>query len=181
VVRRIAAGHDPEAFDLTPDGAKLYVSNEDRGEVSVVDVASVTVTKTVKVGGEPEGVTVSPDGRLVYVATEASNEVWVIGTDRDEVIGKVPTSARPRAIAFSPDGSRAIVTAENGGAVHVLDAGRAEVAKVATGTAGANARPIASNRDIASGRTEYQIHVPRRSPSIHPASRRTRRWCDTVG
>ena len=31
------------------------------------------------------------------------------------------------------------------------------------------------------GRSEYQIQVPRRSPSIQPASRRTLRWCETVG
>ena len=48
VVRRIAAGHDPEAFDLTPDGKKLYVSNEDRGEVSVVDVATGSISKKVQ-------------------------------------------------------------------------------------------------------------------------------------
>lgn len=140
VVRRIAAGHDPEAFDLTPDGTKMYVSNEDRAEVSVIDVASGRVQKTVKVGGEPEGVTVSPDGKLVYVASEASNEVYAIATDRDEVVGKVPTAARPRAIAFSPDGARTLVSAENGGAVHLLDASRAELARITT--APEKARPM---------------------------------------
>ena len=36
-------------------------------------------------------------------------------------------------------------------------------------------------RSTASGRSEYQIHVPRRSPPIQPASRSTFRWCETVG
>jgi PQQ-dependent catabolism-associated beta-propeller protein len=157
VVRRIPSGHDPEAFDLTPDGAKMYVSNEDRAEVSVIDVASGRVIKTVKVGGEPEGVTVSPDGKLAYVASEASNEVYAIATDRDEVVGRVPTAARPRAIAFSPDGSRTLVSAENGGAVHLFDASRAEIARIPTAKEKARPMGIAFSPDgahafVANGR-----------------------------
>jgi len=140
VVRRLPAGHDPEAFDLTPDGKRIYVSNEDRGEVSVVDVAEGRVLRSIKVGGEPEGVTIAPDGHLAYVAAEASNEVYVIATDRDEVIARVPTSARPRTIAFNPDGSLALVAAENGGAVHLLDRSRAELATIRTGPP--EARPM---------------------------------------
>ena len=51
------------------------------------------------------------------------------------------------------------------------------------GDAIAGPKPPASsrNRSTAWGRSEYQIQVPRRSPSIQPASRRTLRWCDTVG
>jgi YVTN family beta-propeller protein len=40
LVRVLASGRDPESFDLTPDGATLYVSNEETSEVSVIDVAS---------------------------------------------------------------------------------------------------------------------------------------------
>ena len=47
----------------------------------------------------------------------------------------------------------------------------------------AGPKPPASSRkrSTAWGRSEYQIQVPRRSPAIQPASRRTLRWCDTVG
>ena len=40
---------------------------------------------------------------------------------------------------------------------------------------------IERNCARASGRIVYQIHVPRRWPSIQPASRRTLRWWLTVG
>ena len=49
------------------------------------------------------------------------------------------------------------------------------------GNAGPNPPASSRNRATAWGRSEYQIQVPRRSPSIQPASRRTLRWCDTVG
>src|SRR4051794_8742057 len=59
VVRKFQSGPDPETFDLSPDGKTLYVSNEDTGEMSVIDVAGGAITSRVKVGEEPEGVTVS--------------------------------------------------------------------------------------------------------------------------
>jgi len=39
-VARLPGGPDPESFDLSPDGRLLYVSNEDAGALSVVDIAA---------------------------------------------------------------------------------------------------------------------------------------------
>ena len=52
-------------------------------------------------------------------------------------------------------------------------AGRAEAGSISP----ANRR----KRAAASGCSEYQIQVPRRSPLIQPASRSTLRWCEMVG
>ena len=46
-LRRIALGEEPEAFDLSPDGKTIYVSNEDQGELAFVDAAT---GKTLRVG-----------------------------------------------------------------------------------------------------------------------------------
>jgi hypothetical protein len=46
---------------------------------------------------------------------------------------------------------------------------------------GASIAARRANRLAASGRNEYQIHVPRRSVATQPASRSTRRWCEIVG
>ena len=40
VVRVLAAGSDPEQFDLSVDEKRLFVANEDAGRASVVDIAS---------------------------------------------------------------------------------------------------------------------------------------------
>ncbi|MCU7372977.1 hypothetical protein PEC18_19545, partial [Paucibacter sp. O1-1] len=39
-VRRVPLGEDPEAFDLSPDGKTLYVTNEEDAAVSFIDLAS---------------------------------------------------------------------------------------------------------------------------------------------
>ena len=106
---------------MSADGSQVFVSNEDAGEASIIDVASNKIIGSVKVGGEPEGVTTSPNGRWVYVTSEEDNQVAVIDTDDNKLIKMFEVGARPRSVAFLPDSSRAYVTAENGGTVHVVD------------------------------------------------------------
>src|SRR6185436_11102385 len=67
VVRVLAAGSDPEQFALSADEKRLFVSNEDAGRTSVVDIASGKLIASIPVGTEPEGVAVAPNGRWVLV------------------------------------------------------------------------------------------------------------------
>jgi YVTN family beta-propeller protein len=121
LIRKLKAGPDPESFDLSPDGATLYASNEDAAEMSIVDVQSGEVRLRVKVGEEPEGVTVRPDGREVYVTCEGSNQVVAIDTATGKVVAHISVGARPRAVVFTSDGRTGFVTNENDGSISVVD------------------------------------------------------------
>lgn len=121
---RYDAGTDPERFVVSPDGSRLYASNEDAGTASVTDVRRKRVIATLIVGIEPEGVALSPDGRWVYVTAETSNTVSVIDTRASQVVTSFLVDPRPRAAAFSPDGRWAYVTAEIGGTVTVVSVPR---------------------------------------------------------
>jgi YVTN family beta-propeller protein len=48
--RVLPGGSDPEAFDISQDGSTLFVSNEDAGTASIVDIASGKIRSTVPVG-----------------------------------------------------------------------------------------------------------------------------------
>jgi len=127
LLRVLESGTDPEAFDLSPDGKRIYVSNEDAAQVSVLDVASGKVIGRVKVGGEPEGVTTRPDGKVVYVTSEEEHRVDVIDARTHEVVARIPTGQRPRTVVFSRDGRRAFVSCENSAQVTIVDAVKHEV------------------------------------------------------
>src|SRR5579883_2422204 len=114
------SGADPETFALSGDGRMLYVSNEDTGKLSAVDLAKGVVVKTVAVGSEPEGVAVSADGRLVYVACETSNAVYVVDAAAFKVLAQIPTQKRPRAILLPPGSGRGYITNEFGGSITVF-------------------------------------------------------------
>src|SRR6476660_3676013 len=53
VVRLLPGGSDPENFDVSKDGKQLFISNEDTSAVSIVDIASGAVLKTIKVAAHP--------------------------------------------------------------------------------------------------------------------------------
>jgi PQQ-dependent catabolism-associated beta-propeller protein len=121
-VRRVLpGGSDPEQFDITNDGKRLYISNEDAGSASVVDVEKGTIDTTVKVGAEPEGVRISPDGKIVYVTAESDTSIRVLDAATGAVKARIKVGRRPRDVAFTPDGKRAYATAEVGGTVSVID------------------------------------------------------------
>jgi PQQ-dependent catabolism-associated beta-propeller protein len=120
-VRRIPLGDDPEAFDLSPDGKTLYVSNEDEGEASFIDAASGKKLQAVTVGKEPEGVKLSRDGKTLYVTSEAASLVHVIDVASAKVVKNVKVGKRPRRMAITPDGKELWVTNELDASVSIVN------------------------------------------------------------
>jgi YVTN family beta-propeller protein len=137
LLKVIAGGSDPEEFDLSKDGMRLFTSNEDTGEASVVDIAMGKVLETLKVGEEPEGVNTSPDGKFVYVTSEHDGEIFVIDTEAHKVLKSLKVGNRPRSVGFFPDGKKAYVTNENDGTLAILDTVKhAKIGEIALGKAG---------------------------------------------
>jgi YVTN family beta-propeller protein len=64
ILTRIPVDINPYQLVLTPDGAKLFVSNWASESVSVIDTASNKVTHTLRVGMNPNDMKLSADGRL---------------------------------------------------------------------------------------------------------------------
>ena len=155
----LPGGSDPENFDISQDGTTLFVSNEDAGTASVVDIASGKIRSTVKVGKEPEGVRVAPDGKTVWVTGETDHNVTVIDTKTGAVVGQVEVGKRPRSLAFTPDGARAYVTSEVDGTVWVLDAAARKSLKVIRMPEGSKPMGVGGRAGRA---THLRVERPRR-------------------
>lgn len=119
-LRRIPLGDEPEAFDLSPDGKTIYVSNEDEAEASFIDAASGKTLHSVKVGQEPEGVKVSADGKTLYVTSEVASLVHVIDVASAKVVKNIKVGKRPRRMAITPDGRELWVTNELDATVSIV-------------------------------------------------------------
>jgi PQQ-dependent catabolism-associated beta-propeller protein len=126
-VRRVPLGDEPEAFDVSPDGRTIYVSNEDEAEASFIDAASGKKLKSIKVGKEPEGVKVSADGRTLYVTSEVASLVHVIDVSAGKVVKNIKVGKRPRRMAITPDGKELWVTNELDASVSVVSTASHEV------------------------------------------------------
>jgi len=136
------------AFLLLPSGNALaqtvYVANECNadtqnqppcGSVSVINIATRTVTATIPAGNFPYYLAITPDGSKLYVPNETkldqSNEVSVISTVLDKVIANIPTQLEGYGVAINAAGTKAYVTASaNGGgdaSALVVDLGTGKV------------------------------------------------------
>ena len=78
LLRKISSGDDPEQFALLKNGTGFFVSNEDAGTISFVDLGRGVVAAKCPVGGQPEGVMMTPDEKLVYVTSEDDGTITVV-------------------------------------------------------------------------------------------------------
>lgn len=97
-VKTIPVGSGPVALTILRDGSRAYVANQNDGTVSVVNLSTFTVTKTITLPPNSSGapsqprsiasVYSTPNG-TVYVASPNSDTLTVIDTETDTVAASV--------------------------------------------------------------------------------------------
>ncbi|MFJ3304358.1 beta-propeller fold lactonase family protein [Streptomyces sp. NPDC086549] len=107
----IKVGTHPNAV-ITDEGRhRLYVADGDSDQVSVVDVATRKVTRTIglapyrhaPVGSNPDALAVSEDGRRLFVANSGNNDIAVIDLRSGRTAGLIPTAWYPTAVVAHDD------------------------------------------------------------------------------
>ncbi len=127
------AGH-PAHLAVTPDGTRLYVSNQFDGNVAVVDTTTRTVTAVIPMGAFPTVIRFTTDGTKAYITNQFSNAVYVVDTATNTVTGTIAVGVTPVDIALSADGTRAYVTNFSGLGPQDRNPGTVSVIDLATGT-----------------------------------------------
>src|SRR5258708_14772528 len=129
--RTIRTAGKPRAIAATPDGRRLYVSDQPSGSLVVVDLAAREVSERIPVGKSPEGVGISRDGEWIAVAVEENNSVSLIRAAAPRERTSVRVSGQnPQHPGFSPDGKWLYVSAEDGAAVDVIDVAKRSAVKL---------------------------------------------------
>ena len=121
LLRKLNVGSDPEQLAISADGTRVFVSNEDVGTASVLNVATGKVEHIILVHREPEGVATSPDGKTFFVTCETDGEIFVVDAKNGKTLAHFNVGGRPRSADFLPDGSRAFIPSESSGQLHVID------------------------------------------------------------
>ncbi|MGH8527225.1 MAG: YncE family protein, partial [Gammaproteobacteria bacterium] len=106
-IGEVSVGRDPVSVAIHPGRPVAYVANSQDGTISVVDLPTRQVLRTLNVGAEPSAVAFSPNGTRLYVANSASNNLMVINPNNDATIATVdlsPFGTAPRAIGVTNDG-----------------------------------------------------------------------------
>jgi YVTN family beta-propeller protein len=123
-----------------PSGPLVYVSDEEGGNVVVVDAGSARVLSRIAVGKRPRGLKLSRDGKLLYVALSGSprsqpgvdesqlpppdrsaDGVGVVDLASRKLVGTYRSGQDPESFDLSPDGKTLYVSNEETAEMTVLD------------------------------------------------------------
>lgn len=104
VIAEVPVGKEPRNVAISNDDLFAYVTNQADGTVSVINLTTNTVAKTVTVGTEPYGIAVTPFDGKVWVANSASDTISVIRPSDNTVERTIDVSSKihnPRGIAIT--------------------------------------------------------------------------------
>ena len=109
----IGAGAAASGVHAAPRAAHpIFVLNSQDADVSMIDSASLAVTRTIPVGKEPHHLYLTPDEKGLIVANAAGNSLTFIDPATGAVQRQVPNIVDPYHLRFSPD-MQWFVTAAN--------------------------------------------------------------------
>jgi YVTN family beta-propeller protein len=128
----IKVGNGSEGFDVSPDGKEIWVANAGDGTISIIDVASKSVTQTL--AADVRGANrlkFTSDGKLVLVAglggapgigqSGADAALTVIDSATRKVIKRIAVGRGAAGIVMQPDGARAFVACSPDNYVAVIN------------------------------------------------------------
>ena len=106
---------------IDPSGRYLYAVHVLGEALTMVDLKSGLVRRTVDVGAEPYTCVVSPDGKTVFVSVWGGAKVLAFDAATLDKRGEVVVGEHPNAMVFSKDAKRLFVACANTNAVWVVD------------------------------------------------------------
>ena len=122
-VREIVAGAETEGIEFSADGRCLVVTNEAENTVTVHDITSGELLKTINTqnyGNRPRGIKLSPNGQRYVVSLEFGNKLMVMN-QAFEVVATVNTADTPYGVAFDKSGDRIMVATNKAKLLQVFD------------------------------------------------------------
>jgi len=114
---------------ITPDGRYVISTHGTRGYVSVVDLESNQLIKTIKTGNGPNYTLVSKDGRYAYVSNSASSSISEINISNWQVTRTLESGPSPEHMVFSKNGLIIYVANSRAGKVSAVSVKSGKIIK----------------------------------------------------
>ena len=114
----------------TKGTTKIYVTNSQGDDITVIDLASRKATDDIRVGRDVHGVCAPADGRRLFTTIESEKNLKIIDTATDEITAGIPLTGTPNQCASTPDGHYVDVPIRDGNSVDIVDIEQKKVVKV---------------------------------------------------
>src|SRR5206468_10446633 len=113
----------PDGLAYAPDAGKVYVSDEQAGKETVIDVSSNQRRGAIEVGGEAGNTQYDSASHQIFVAVQSKNQVVAIDPTTAQVIARfdTPSCDHPHGLLIDPDQHRAFVACQGNDKLLVMD------------------------------------------------------------
>src|SRR5262249_26187127 len=133
---------------ISPDGGRIYVTNESLRTLDVVDAKTLKVTKRIPLTGRPNNVAVAKDGSHVYVGiAQAPGAVDVIDAASLTNVKSIAVNGPIHNVYVTPDGKYAVAGSIPASTISVIDTSTRELAWTLKLSAGIRPMVFTTNAD----------------------------------
>jgi YVTN family beta-propeller protein len=115
---------------LARASTKIYVTNSEGDDITVIDLATRKVTGDIRVGLGVHGVCAPADGRRLFTTIESEHNLKIIDTATNEIVGTIALTGTPNQCASTPDGHYVGVPIWDGNSVDIVDIVAKKLVKV---------------------------------------------------
>ena len=178
VVATIEGTEVPHGVAPAPDGKRVYITNESKRQVEVIDPKTWTILKSIPLSGRPNNVFVSKDNRKVYVGiAQAPGAVDVIDATKMTNVKSVKVDGAVHNVYVTPDGKYAVSGSVATGVISVIDTKTDEVAWSYKETSGIRPMIFDTNPDGSTRNIYVQLSDYHGIAIVDFATRKeTKRW-----
>ena len=100
---------------------EIWVTNEKDDTISVIDIDTLEVVRTIPTGERPRGITFSKDHSVLYICASDSDAVQVMDPETGEILHDLPSGEDPEQFVLHPDNRRLYIANEDDAITTVVD------------------------------------------------------------
>ena len=117
----IKTGSGAHDIAFNDDDSIAFVTNKEKGTVSVIDVRKLTRIDELEVGSRPTAIAFSSLSKTAYVANEGDGSVVAISDRTRAIVARMHAEPGIRSVRITPDGRYGLAINPTKNLVHIFD------------------------------------------------------------
>lgn len=106
---------------------EMWITNEKDNSISVIDVDSLKVVRTIPTGKRPRGIIFAKDYSVVYICASDSDAVQVMDPETGDILHDLPSGDDPEQFILHPDNRHLFIANEDDAVATVVDVSSRQV------------------------------------------------------
>ena len=140
-VKLIPVGERPQGMAFSPDGRRLYVTNLNSNNITIVDTQAKTRIGDIATGKGPVRIQVTPDGKTLVYCLQVGEAVGFANAETRKEETQIKLPGQPVSLTFSADQRTAFSAVQSQDKIFVIPLATRKIEKVISAPAGAGPDP----------------------------------------